>query len=894
MTNLHYHELAIQSPDLQTTVPKLMERAFYELRPFHSYLSQAQKWLIAQTREIGWADAEEPERAETLSSEPQPQAGLSRADPDRVPTWVRLEDPDTEDADELVDEFLEAPWLADRKSPKPNIRVLRRNAELGLLLLSRRPGGPKLFLLPDTTNLRRQLTALFRLQNSPLPEHRALLRLVEAEGVSGWPPVSPVRVENWFLLKDLSFPGTEEQRHFVETAIATPDFAILVGPPGSGKTISICEYILQELELGHRVLLCASTHVAVDNVLEKLVERGWTDTKVIPVRIGDETRVSDTAHRFLFSYRLEEERKRLAGALERLKSRTPSQDQLLLELKENPEEVITPIVLEFSNLTCGTTLGILKHPDLRGWDDSRQSGLPVRPPAYDVLIIDECSKTPFSEFLVPALLAKKWVLVGDTKQLSPYVEEGFLQANLGGIVPPEDGDVCTPFLDVRPSLQGVLVSPSSDEAATHLKQHAEALELTVSSLTEEPNNAGPQATLEAWGSDVVMIPSDLLRPWEIFLPPDLVNKSNVALPRHEGHRRAWLGARARTQRAGPQSSSMSEVEGWSYEVAWRMIRVFELRKDPTLGAEYRRIIDRLVPRWYPESGVPVAGPNGDEDMHRSQASVRRSINTLQRAAFPSVLELLQEGLPRLDFTRPVEEVAPRTLTAISVGLPPAALGVRSVALSYQHRMHPEISRIPRERVYNSELLKDPPDIEKHRQWGYRAYASRACWVAVHGRIRGGKNVNPDEAAAILRELENFRSWTRSVPPPKGRGEYPTWQVAVLTFYRPQEAELRLALQEMFRSRNRQRFVDPHAHLEVQLGTVDRFQGQEADMVFLSFVRTRGIGFLDNPNRLNVALTRARFQLVLVGHKEHFARNQRSEFLKAVATELSGSIALRGG
>ena len=73
------------------------------------------------------------------------------------------------------------------------------------------------------------------------------------------------------MLRDSDFPGVQNQRNFVETAITTPDFAILEGPPGSGKKHTICEIILQTIKRNMRILLCASTHVAVDNILEYLV-----------------------------------------------------------------------------------------------------------------------------------------------------------------------------------------------------------------------------------------------------------------------------------------------------------------------------------------------------------------------------------------------------------------------------------------------------------------------------------------------------------------------------------------------------------------------------------------------------------------------------------------------
>ncbi len=56
---------------------------------------------------------------------------------------------------------------------------------------------------------------------------------------------------------------------------------------------------------------------------------------------------------------------------------------------------------------------------------------------------------------------------------------------------------------------------------------------------------------------------------------------------------------------------------------------------------------------------------------------------------------------------------------------------------------------------------------------------------------------------------------------------------------------------------------------IKLATVDFFQGQEADLVFLSMVNTSTVGFMDSPNRLNVGVTRARYQLVVVGKRAYF-------------------------
>ena len=54
-------------------------------------------------------------------------------------------------------------------------------------------------------------------------------------------------------------------------------------------------------------------------------------------------------------------------------------------------------------------------------------------PHWDTLIIDECSKTTFNEFIVPAMYCRRFILVGDIRQLPPYTQEDEFKSNLENI-----------------------------------------------------------------------------------------------------------------------------------------------------------------------------------------------------------------------------------------------------------------------------------------------------------------------------------------------------------------------------------------------------------------------------------------------------------------------------
>ena len=107
----------------------------------------------------------------------------------------------------------------------------------------------------------------------------------------------------------------------------------------------------------------------------------------------------------------------------------------------------------------------------------------------------------------------------------------------------------------------------------------------------------------------------------------------------------------------------------------------------------------------------------------------------------------------------------------------------------------------------------------------------------------------------------------------------------MTFYRGQERELRKEIRKWSgNNRGMRRFHVGRKRVEyatIELCTVDRFQGHEADVVYLSFSNSHPTSFLESPNRLNVALTRARYQLVVFGDRNAMGRARPGMLLELV-------------
>tara|TARA_R110000868_G_scaffold159110_1_gene387606 strand:- start:7180 stop:11481 length:4302 start_codon:yes stop_codon:yes gene_type:complete len=250
-------------------------------------------------------------------------------------------------------------------------------------------------------------------------------------------------------------------------AVGNENIFLIQGPPGTGKTTVIAEIVQQLTNKGEKVLVTSQTHIAVDNVLDKLSDLDHLTL----VRFGNKKRIMSGLERFHIDNQVdalamhygrvvenniklvlkkiecidssdEEIVEVLLGYLVDLTVDYPSNfEERLLKLNEDfisalkgldidqltnlisvlktwqneiasrLEDIARPIIYDSMNVGFATCIGV-----------RIDKGLSDRETKFDTVIIDEAGKANLSESIAAVSMAKKVILVGDHMQLPPYID----------------------------------------------------------------------------------------------------------------------------------------------------------------------------------------------------------------------------------------------------------------------------------------------------------------------------------------------------------------------------------------------------------------------------------------------------------------------------------------
>lgn len=181
-------------------------------------------------------------------------------------------------------------------------------------------------------------------------------------------------------------------------------------------------------------------------------------------------------------------------------------------------------------------------------------------------------------------------------------------------------------------------------------------------------------------------------------------------------------------------------------------------------------------------------------------------------------------------------------------------------LKMQYRMNEQIMKFSSEWFYNG-MVESAPTVS-HR--GILDYDTPMMWIDTaecDGKEEFvGENFGRINRAEAEMTLQTLQQYLEKIG--KQRILEESIDVGIISPYRAQVQLLRKELRK-------REFFRPYRHL-LTVNTVDGFQGQERDIILISLVRSNDggdIGFLRDLRRMNVAITRARMKLIILGSSE---------------------------
>ncbi|MCO5594805.1 hypothetical protein L7F22_048839 [Adiantum nelumboides] len=256
------------------------------------------------------------------------------------------------------------------------------------------------------------------------------------------------------------------QRKAMHKALSCTHFMLLHGPPGTGKTTAVVEIILQEVKRGNKVLACAASNIAVDNMVERL-----SSHKVKLVRLGHPARLLPQvlekaldaqvmkADNSALANDVRKEMKALNLKLLKTKDRRSRGDirkelrHLAKEERQRQQQAVADVIKDAS-VVLTTLTGSLSYQ--------------LQDVNFDIVIIDEAAQALEVACWMAILKGPRCILAGDHLQLAPTVqsveaEKRGLGKTLFARLTDLHGDAATAMLTIQYRMNKLIMDWSSQE-----------------------------------------------------------------------------------------------------------------------------------------------------------------------------------------------------------------------------------------------------------------------------------------------------------------------------------------------------------------------------------------------------------------------------------------------
>ncbi|XP_062004931.1 uncharacterized protein LOC133722126 [Rosa rugosa] len=210
------------------------------------------------------------------------------------------------------------------------------------------------------------------------------------------------------------------QKDAISKALSSKNVFLLHGPPGTGKTTTVVEIILQEVKRGSKILACAASNIAVDNIVERLARQ-----RVKLVRLGHPARllpqVLESAldaqvlrgDNSALANDIRKEMKALNGKLLRTKDKNTRREiqkelRILSKEERKRQQLAVTDVIKNADVVLATLTGA--------------SSRKLDHTSFDLVIIDEAAQALEIACWIALLKGSRCILAGDHLQLPPTIQ----------------------------------------------------------------------------------------------------------------------------------------------------------------------------------------------------------------------------------------------------------------------------------------------------------------------------------------------------------------------------------------------------------------------------------------------------------------------------------------